>query len=74
MPKPNPSNPTHCGKPMRRNGYTSSGAVQYRCSCGYTQVDSDRRQGGQPLGAKPMTQTERTRRYRAKKKLLKVLK
>jgi len=43
MPKPNPANPYHCDRPMRRNGkQAKSGAVQYRCKCGFTCTDSDR--------------------------------
>ena len=71
MPKPNPANPYHCDRPMRRNGKQKlSGAQQYRCKCGFTYTEGDRPVGGQTLGDQPMTQVELNRRYRAKKNLV----
>jgi hypothetical protein len=69
MTKPNPTNPYHCDRPMRRNGVQAkSGAIQYRCKCGFTCTDGDRPAHRPLLGDEPLTQVERNRRYRAKKK------
>lgn len=68
MPAPNTNNPYHCDRPMRMSGKASSGAQRYRCKCGHTCTDSDRIKGGQLMGDRPLTQVERNRRYRAKKR------
>jgi hypothetical protein len=54
---------------LRRNGkQAKSGAVQYRCKCGFTCTDGDRPAHRPLLGDEPLTQFERSRRYRAKLK------
>ena len=69
MPKPNPANPYHCDRPMRRNGkQAKSGAIQYRCKCGFTCTDGDRPAHRPLLGDEPLSQVERNRRYRARLK------
>jgi hypothetical protein len=42
--------------------------VQYRCKCGFTCTDGDRPAHRPLLGDEPLTQFERSRRYRAKLK------
>ena len=74
MPNPNPrvpnlSNPICliCGKPTTLNKTLLSGAKQYRCrrhNPNFTCTDSDRLQGGQIKGKKPMTKIEANKRYR----------
>jgi hypothetical protein len=54
---------------LRRNGVQAkSGAVQYRCKCGFTCTDGDRPAHRPLLGDQPLSQVERNRRYRARKK------
>jgi len=63
------TNPYHCDRPMRRNGkQAKSGAIQYRCKCGFTCTDGDRPAHRPLLGDEPLSQVERNRRYRAKLK------
>ena len=70
MPTPNPENPYHCDRPMRKNGkHKKSGAQQYRCSCGFTCTEGDRPANRPTINDEPMSQVERNKRYRAKKKL-----
>lgn len=69
MPSPNPLNPICpvCGKPTTFNGVCPSGARQYRCrrhTPNYTCTDSDRPAGGQMLGDRKLTQSEREARWR----------
>jgi len=74
MPKPNPTIPYHCGRPMRKNGKQKSGAQQYRCNCGFTCTDSDRpayRLGEKLATAK--TGAERAKRHYEKQKKIKKL-
>ena len=69
MPNPNPLNPLHCGRPMRKIGKQKSGAQQYRCKCGYSYTDSDRlayRLGEKLSAAK--TGKERFKKWYAKHK------
>ena len=69
MPTPNPNNPYHCDRPMRRNGkQKKSGAQTYRCKCGFSCTEGDRPAHPPTIGDKPMSQVERNRRYREKKK------
>jgi hypothetical protein len=42
--------------------------VQYRCKCGFTCTDGDRPAHRPMIGDEPLTQVERNRRYRARKK------
>jgi len=64
MPNPNPLNPYHCGRPMRKSGKQKSGAQQYRCKCGFTCTDSDfpAYRLGEKL-ATGMTASERSKNY-----------
>ena len=62
--KPNPLNPYHCGRPMRKSGKQKSGAQQYRCKCGFSYTDSDR--PAYRLGEKLATavaSAERSKKY-----------
>ena len=54
---------------MRSNGkQAKSGSQTYRCKCGFTCTDGDRLAHRPLLGNKPLSQVERNRRYRARKK------
>jgi transposase-like protein len=66
MPAPNPNNPkcSQCDRFMRKNGAQTSGAVQYRCKCGFTYTEGDRLIGRPTLGDRPLTQAELDTRYR----------
>jgi hypothetical protein len=68
MPNPNESNPYHCDRPMRKNGLNKSGNQQYRCKCGFTCTEGDRPPIKPTLGDRPLTQVERNRKYREKKR------
>jgi hypothetical protein len=69
MPAPNPNNPYHCDRPMRRNGkQKKSGAQTYRCKCGFSCTEGDRPAHPPTIGDEPMTQVERNRRYRLNQK------
>ena len=68
MPLPNPQNPYHCDRPMRKSGKTKAGHQRYRCKCGYTCTDSPRQRERRAKGEKPYTQVEKNRRWKEKKK------
>lgn len=55
---------------MRHNGYQAkSGMIVYRCKCGFTCTEGDRPPLRPTLGNKSMTQVERNRRYRERKRM-----
>jgi hypothetical protein len=54
---------------MRSNGkQAKSGAQTYRCKCGFSCTEGDRPAHPPTIGDKPLTQVERNRRYRAKRR------
>lgn len=54
---------------MRGNGkQAKSGAQTYRCKCGFSCTEGERPKAPPTIGDEPMTQVERNRRYRAKKR------
>lgn len=79
MPAPNLNNPIciPCNRSMRKNGFQTSGAQQYRCSgCGATQTEGGRPEGRIPLGidrVKDPTRAATDRKYRVKQKLRNLL-
>ena len=61
----------HCKEPTKKNGFNTLGDQIYTCrlhtpswSCGGSGVS-----GSEPIGYRAMTQSERNRKYRAKKAL-----
>ena len=78
MPAPNKQNPlcAFCDRYMRKNGFQTSQAQQYRCtSCGATKTEGGRPEGRVPLGdrVKDPRRTDTDRKYRVKQKLRKLL-
>ena len=54
---------------MRGNGkQVKSGAQTYRCKCGFSCTEGDRPAHPPTIDDQPMSQVERNRRYRQKKK------
>lgn len=69
MPKPN-TNPRcpHCGGESVKNG-RQNGKQRYRCkSCDRTYRIAPRKSGNRSIGSRPMTDAERARKYRARRK------